>query len=203
VSLSDTVQEVRLVEREGALGRLRDAVLKVDRENPAPQDLADLRNVLRADPLLARVLFDVVEVNTDRAIKQLAGSSSPLVSTAIGVTVDAMRDGLGYRGAPEIERGLIEVVILCWLRMQRVEQSYTGLMNQTEVVIAQADWWERRMTAAQGRYRRAVESLARVRRLTHPSVLQINVGERQVNVAGVVVVESESTPRTKVEDDGV
>ncbi len=86
---------------------------------------------------------------------------------------------------------------------QRVEQSYTGLMNQTEVVIAQADWWERRMTAAQGRYRRAVESLARVRRLTHPSALQINVGERQVNVAGVVVVESESTPRTKVEDDGV
>jgi len=162
VSLSDTVHEVRLVERDGALGRLRDAVKKVDRENPAPQDLADLRNVLRADPLLARVLFDVVEVNTDRAIKQLAGSSSPL---------------------------LIEVVILCWLRMQRVEQSYTGLMNQTEVVIAQADWWERRMTAAQGRYLRAVEGLTRVQRLARPSAVQINVGEKQVNVAGRVVVE--------------
>jgi len=58
---------------------------------PDPKDLANLNVVLRAEPSLARVLFDVVEVNTDRAITQLAGSSSPLVSTAIGVTVEGSK----------------------------------------------------------------------------------------------------------------
>jgi len=174
VSLAEVVHTVRLVEREGALGRLRDAVLKVDREKPDPKDLANLHAVLRAEPTLARVLFDLSATNTERVISALGGGDA-LVREALSVTVESMRDALGYQEAPALERGLIERVVTCWLRVEQ------------EVVIAHADWWERRMTAAHGRYLRAVESLARVRRLTRPSALQINVGDRQVNVAGAVV----------------
>jgi hypothetical protein len=46
-------------------------------------------------------------------------------------------------------------------------------------------YWERRLTAAQGRYLRACESLARVRRLSRPGApLQVNIGGQQVNMAG-------------------
>ena len=88
-----------------------------------------------------------------------------------------------------MERLLIEHVALCWLRVQKVEGGYTAFMTQPEVVIAQADWWERKLTAAQARYVRAVESLARVRRMARPSAVQINVGDQQVNVVGRAVVE--------------
>lgn len=188
MSIPETVHTVRLVEREGAVGRLRDAVMKVDRENPTPQDIANLRAVLRADPILGRVLFDLSQVNTDRLIESLA-PDSVLVREAISVTVETMRDDLGYRQAPEMERLLIEHVALCWLRVQKVEGGYTAFLTQREVVIAQADWWERKLTAAHARYVRAVESLARVRRMARPSAVQINVGDQQVNVAGRVVVE--------------
>jgi len=186
VRVPEAVHTVLLVEREGALGRLRDAVLKVDREKPDPKDLANLHAVLRAEPTLARVLFDLSATNTERVISALGGGDA-LVREALSVTVESMRDALGYQEAPALERGLIERVVTCWLRVEQAERGYTGLLNQTEVVIAHADWWERRMTAAHGRYLRAVESLARVRRLTRPSALQINVGDRQVNVAGAVV----------------
>ena len=46
--------------------------------------------------------------------------------------------------------------------------------------IVQADFWERRLSAAQRRFLRATETLARVRRLQLPAV-QVNIAERQLN----------------------
>ena len=42
---------------------------------------------------------------------------------------------------------------------------------------------DRKLSAAQRRYLRACETLARVRKLRLPT-LQVNIGEKQVNVAG-------------------
>jgi len=181
------VHEVRLVEREGPLGRLRAAVKAVDVDNPAPQDIAHLRAVMRAEPELGRYLFDIARLNSDKVIAAIAPDSS-LAREAMGAIADTMRADLGYTDAPAIERGLIEHVVLCWLRLQDVEGRYTyALAKSQELPVAY--WWERRLTGAQGRYMRAVESLARVRRMTRPSAVQINVGDQQVNVAGRVVVE--------------
>lgn len=49
--------------------------------------------------------------------------------------------------------------------------------------------WERWLTAAQNRYARAVQGLARVRRLLRQAPLgtvQVNIGGQQVNVVGNV-----------------
>jgi len=181
------VHEVRLTEQDGPLGRLRAAVIKVDKENPDPQDLAHLRAVMRAEPEHARALFDLAALTSSEVIRSIL-PRAPLGCEAISATADAMRVGLGSETAPELERGLIEHVVLCWLRLQAVESKYTYAMSQPQD-LAWAYWWERRLTAAQGRYMRAVESLARVRRLAGPSAVQINVGDQQVNVAGRVIVE--------------
>ncbi len=45
-------------------------------------------------------------------------------------------------------------------------------------------YWDRRVSGAQARYLRAMEALARVRRLAMPQPLQVNIGGQQVNVAG-------------------
>ncbi len=46
------------------------------------------------------------------------------------------------------------------------------------------DYWDRHLNAAQRRYLRAIETLARVRKLSGRGPIQINIAEQQVNVAG-------------------
>jgi len=101
---------------------------------------------------------------------------------------EAHRFGLGHKTSPDLERGLIEHVVLCWLRLQKAEYSYSQALGDS-LPLTVANWWERRLDKTHGRYLRACESLARVRRLARPSAFQINVGEQQVNVVGGAVAE--------------
>ena len=49
--------------------------------------------------------------------------------------------------------------------------------------LPQGEYWEKRLTAAQRRYLRAIETLTNVRKMNLPAI-QVNIGENQVNVAG-------------------
>jgi len=95
-----------------------------------------------------------------------------------------LRDSLGAEDAPPLERMLIEHAVVCWLRLALMEFRYTAIVNANNT-LRQVEHTERRLTEAQKRFNRACESLARVRKLSRPS-LQINVaaeGGRQLNVA--------------------
>ena len=89
---------------------------------------------------------------------------------------------MGWEVAPPLERLLIEHVALCWLRVQCVEQRYAQIMAKS-ITLEQGRYWESRLSASQRRYLRATETLARVRKLRLPPV-QVNIGEKQVNVVG-------------------
>lgn len=96
----------------------------------------------------------------------------------------ALRESLGYDTSPTLERMQIEHVCVCWLRLSVMEVRYSLVVNAHNS-LAQVEHTERRLTEAQKRFNRACESLARVRKLSRPSV-QINVaaeGGRQLNVA--------------------
>jgi hypothetical protein len=69
--------------------------------------------------------------------------------------------------------------VLAWLRCVDVERRYSDILGES-VTLAVGDFWERRLTMAQRRYLRALETLARVRRLALPAV-QVNIGAQQVN----------------------
>ena len=96
----------------------------------------------------------------------------------------ALRESLGHDTAPPIERMLIEYAVVCWLRLAVMEVRYS-LVVAADNTLKQIEHTEKRLTEAQKRFNRACESLARVRKLSQPSV-QINVaaeGGRQLNVA--------------------
>ena len=57
--------------------------------------------------------------------------------------------------------------------------------SKQNITFTQAEYHNRCVTQSQRRYLKAIESLARVRRLLKP-VAQVNVGVNQVNVAGNV-----------------
>ena len=94
---------------------------------------------------------------------------------------DALAAELGKANAAPLERLIIDQIVCCWLNCYDVQRRYTVVMRG-ELSIKQADWWERRHSAAQHRYLRACESLARVRRLARSGPLQINIGGQQVNM---------------------
>jgi len=167
--------------QDDPLADLQRQLTNLDLDNPDPQALATMCASLDKVPQMWADLVDVGRTTRDSIIKQLGKGA--LTRQGIQRQATAMSDGMGYDTATTLERGLIEHVVACWLRLQQVEHRYAQFMGQDYVVLAQADWWERRLTAAQRRYVRACESLARVRRLTRSTVLQVNIGDQQINLA--------------------
>lgn len=92
---------------------------------------------------------------------------------AIKADLEALRFNLGYDRASAAERLLIDLVVLCHLRVYCVEMWYSHAMAK-DVTTASGLYWEKKVSAAQSRYVRAVEALARVRKLLSPT-LQVNI----------------------------
>ena len=166
-----------------ALKDLRLLLDAVDKKKPDPQAVAQLHSYLDAMPDLCAALGDMSLHLQNRLIERFLPIRSAQMAVRKRATV--VRTGLGYDGATQLEQLLIDHAVLCWLRLQDVESSYSSAMERS-LSLAQADYWDRHLAAAQRRYLRACETLARVCRLLNPT-LQVNIaaqGGQQVNVSG-------------------
>jgi hypothetical protein len=103
-----------------------------------------------------------------------------------------LRNEFGYYDAPIIEKLLIENIIMAWLRMYWIELQLNYKMTN-QVTILQVEFWERRLSMSQRRYLAACETLAKIRKTKVPA-LQLNIGDKQINVAGDLVP---GTPRAE------
>lgn len=83
----------------------------------------------------------------------------------LNIEVIAMRDGLGYDESSEIEKLMINRVVMCWMRMMYAEQ-YLSWHEKESRILAHIEFAQRAWMRANNQYTRAVESLARVRVLT-------------------------------------
>jgi hypothetical protein len=113
--------------------------------------------------------------------KSTMGQAVPLIWEE---QADVARDQLGFKTAPVLEQMMIEHIVLCWLRLALNELQFSAVMSHGGT-LAQIEHHQRRVGAAQKRFTRASESLARLRKLARPN-LQINVaaeGGQQINVA--------------------
>jgi hypothetical protein len=145
---------------------------------PKGSDLAALRQGFAGSPTLWRRM-SMAQASALTVMRQVTDSEKGEV--ILWANYDGMVHDLGGESAPPLERALIEHVALCWLRLQDVEQRCSHAAGEPHS-IAELDFLERRLSATQRRYLRACETLARVRRLRLPAV-QVNIGERQVNMA--------------------
>lgn len=115
-------------------------------------------------------MLGMAEQASDALIEYMTGGA-PTATEIMRHDRKILLGQLGYNVAPMLERMLIESVVLAWMRYN------------DELTIVQAEFRERRLSAAQRRYLRAVETLARIRRLALPA-LQVNIADKQVNLAG-------------------
>lgn len=81
-----------------------------------------------------------------------------------------------------LEKLLVHRIIVCWLQLHYVETKLAQRLEEglsSETIKLYQKWLDR----AQKRYLAAIKMLAVIRKLGVPAI-QVNIGEKQVNVAG-------------------
>lgn len=123
-----------------------------------------------------------VALQAQRSLVSLYAGKNSLASEALERTLAEMRAWLEGPTTSPLERLLADRVVTCWLAVHEAERMYAGQLRG-DGIIALADFLQRRLDAAHRRYLSAIKTLAQVRRLLGPTV-QVNIAEKQVNVAG-------------------
>lgn len=157
---------------------LRDLIKKVDKANPENNDGTALAVFLNLHPEFWRVSGDLAEQASLNMIQAMNAPRAMKESLKAGL--DVMENELSAPTDGELERLIIRQAVGCWLRLSYIEYSYGRSLIESNQTLTQASFWERRLSAAQRRYLRALETLSRVRRLNLPAV-EVNIASQQVN----------------------
>ena len=159
--------------------------------NPDPKDIRDIEKWLDKHPEIWTFVFDMSQIIEDNLIERIAPTA--VAAIALARNVEDLRRGLGYADATAMEAALIDSIIVCWLRCQHAEYRLLMFMGQEESTTSIVIFWEKRLSVAQGRYLRACETLAKIRKLSQKNpLLQVNIATQrgqQVNVAGDLIKE--------------
>lgn len=155
-------------------------------KNPDPQDVERLRQLIAETPRLLSAYGTTQSVR-----QQLIEKISHGVSRAFMLAeLDVLKKQLGFDAAPPLERLLIDHILTVQLRLIHLENCYNNIVVGNSVTLQQGEYWDNLLSSTQARFLRAIETLARVRRLARNTpALQINIareGGQQVNVQGDV-----------------
>lgn len=149
-----------------------------NKANPAPADLREFTRWLLQHPDQVDRWGDTANLVEFQLLRQIIPDSEG-AKLATRFQLENMRDALGFATAPALERPLIRMIVLCWLRVQAAETAFTQTMK-AGVSIREAEFRDTQLTAAQRRYLRAVETLARIRKLNIN--IQVNIADKQIVV---------------------
>ena len=143
--------------------------------------LPELRRLLDQGPEL-RQLFGDLGNRAKTAWIDLAAGDNLLRREALTRQVAALEREIAGPSPSVLERLLAERIVVCWLELNCLDPALRG----GEMPLRQAEFYDRRRDRAHRRYLSSIRNLATVRRLVIPS-LQVNIGAKQVNVAGTPI----------------
>ncbi len=160
--------------------RVPDEILTLTRLADAGDEAAleRLRAVYTAMPSIVNSL-STLQYAVER---ELLSSVGPSAGETFAAQANQWRKTLAGDSPSPLERLLINRVVLDWLHALKCDLQYQQRLNDS-LSIEQAAHYGKQAEQAQRRFLRSVTTLAQVRRLLIPSV-QVNIGEKQINVAG-------------------
>lgn len=166
------------------LATLDDALAVVNMAKPTPAQLAHLRLFLREHPDTWRKVSTILNGAANAIIKVHGGT--PGQHAMLQEQCNALWRTLGGDTATPLEALLIDAVVAAWARLGYAEFNLTRATSR-EHTLTIALHCEKRLSAAQRRYLRAVTTLAQVRRLAvaTPGILVAVQGQAQVNVHNI------------------
>jgi len=162
-------------------------LVKANKEDPRPTDVKALSDLLYKNKALKlwEAVLGMGALAEHQALEAVLGTRGQGSRECWKQRLEALRSDLAYASASPLERLLIQQVTLCWLNLNAVEYRHSNVMRQS-ITLTLGIYWEKRLSAAQRRFTRACESLARVRRLSRRIPVQVNIaaqGGQQINVA--------------------
>ena len=147
-----------------------------------------LRELLDCVPSIRKTLGADLDRTVEHSIsKSLGGEKNLAFREAIKRKLAALREELEGSTPSPMERLLVDRVVACWLQVQEADLRYAQAGNCS---IKHSDFHLRRQDRAHRRFLSAMKTLATVRKLVLP-VLQVNIGEKQVNVANAIASDAE------------
>jgi hypothetical protein len=149
-------------------------------KNPPPADMAAFRDLVAQSTLLRRTLGNPSVITRECFIGRLS-EERWAIEEATRQWAAELADGLAAGGASPLEAVLIDHIVDCRVALQLAEKHGLGASSG----FARPGLTDSLVTAAQTRFLRAVGMLAQVRRLLRIPAVQINVAEKQVNVANL------------------
>lgn len=147
-------------------------------KTPTKAQMAELREAMKTAPALVETLGDRSRDVKALVIGTLAGGAGS--RAVIEAKANSLAKRLRAEGSSPLEELLIDQVVIAWLRWQHAELAYHATFAGQSVPLAKASYMEKHLTTAQGRHLRAIESLARVRRLLSRAPVQVNIAQQQI-----------------------
>lgn len=155
-------------------------------QNKAPddKDVSLYRCMARSNPDLIRQLMHTSE---SLRCKMLSKITNGLGKAHMLTEEDAIKQELGYKMATPLERLLIDQILTARIHVFHAENIFSEKITES-ITFAAGTYWQNFLASAQRRYLRAIETLARVRRLARNGPLfQVNIanaGGKQINTQG-------------------
>lgn len=134
-----------------------------NKKNPKTEDIDALRELMREDSSIWKIYGDWAKQSESVILNQYFESSSFLLET-VKKKLANMRDELGWEDATETEKLLIRQVCLTWLRLYFVERQHHQATFPSHSLTS-GIYWDKRLSMAQKRHLKAIESLAKARKM--------------------------------------
>jgi hypothetical protein len=150
--------------------KVLDVLDRCNTENPDPKDIKKLKQYLNTYPDLWKQNGDTWFYSSYVLLNSIPDQTG--IRESFKKAMEVTRDEMGYQQANQFERLLIEHLVLCWFQLQ-----FASLKLDSATTSDAINFHCKRLSAAQRRYLRAAETLARIRRMSLPSVtFKVNAG---------------------------
>jgi len=168
----------KIEERREIVERLNNLTEKALKGNK--KVVPEIRQILDGNPELAWRLANLAKTAERLLIEKLTKDQDLASGEVLEHQLDLMRLEVAGENASPLERLLAERIIATWLQLQLFEAHYfTNLHNLT---LNQANYYQKRIDRAHRNHLSAIRTLAQIRKLS--PALQINIADKQLNVAG-------------------
>lgn len=161
-----TARIMRIRGTAGTREMLELLLTAIDKVQNHPKDRApilELQALLDQHPNLWRATGDLALIAIERLIETYT-EKAPSMAESIRQGIGECMRTFGYRDSSPLEQLLIEQILLCWLRLNFAEIHFTALHNEA-VGWRHIERSDRLVSSAQRRYLRAIDTLARIRKL--------------------------------------
>ena len=156
---------------------------KIDKKEPTEEDLEEAKKMLMDNPHLLQLSQGWSGSRLQQFLDKLGTNKN--TQLLLEAEIMSIKDNLGYSSANQMEKLIIEQILSCWARINYVEDLMSAILTQNGLPFKTLEYWQNTLTHCQNRYLKAIETLARIKKINKAIALQVNIateGGKQINV---------------------